>query len=154
MVGFDMARTFVPVEASGRANGFVNIGGFTASLLTMALIEREARRPVRRVEEPLGERERQARRAGEGDGLAEVTAEREDDRAGDHEEDRQDEEVVFHGASAPHATTASNASVAPTAPATRAVIARVPGFARARTSAASASAPGIARRSGRPALRA
>jgi len=38
MVGFDMARTFVPVEASGRANGFVNIGGFTASLLTMALI--------------------------------------------------------------------------------------------------------------------
>ena len=38
MVGFDMARTFIPVEASGRANGFVNIGGFSASLLTMALI--------------------------------------------------------------------------------------------------------------------
>jgi len=38
MVGFDLARTFVPAEASGRANGFVNIGGFSASLLTMALI--------------------------------------------------------------------------------------------------------------------
>ncbi|HWH66024.1 MAG TPA: MFS transporter [Gaiellales bacterium] len=38
MVGFDMARTFIPVEASGRANGFVNIGGFSASLLTMGLI--------------------------------------------------------------------------------------------------------------------
>jgi MFS family permease len=38
MVGFDLARTFVPVEASGRANGFVNIGGFSASLATMGLI--------------------------------------------------------------------------------------------------------------------
>jgi MFS family permease len=38
MVGFDLARTFVPMEASGRANGFVNIGGFSASLLTMGLI--------------------------------------------------------------------------------------------------------------------
>jgi MFS family permease len=38
MVGFDLARTFVPREASGRANGFVNIGGFSASLLTMGLI--------------------------------------------------------------------------------------------------------------------
>jgi MFS family permease len=38
MVGFDLARTFVPVEATGRANGFVNIGGFSASLLTMGLI--------------------------------------------------------------------------------------------------------------------
>jgi sugar phosphate permease len=38
MVGFDQARTFNPVEASGRANGFVNIGGFTASLMTMGLI--------------------------------------------------------------------------------------------------------------------
>ena len=38
MVGFDLARTFIPVEASGRANGFVNIGGFSASLLTMGLI--------------------------------------------------------------------------------------------------------------------
>ena len=27
-----------PVEASGRANGFVNVGGFSASLLTMALV--------------------------------------------------------------------------------------------------------------------
>ena len=38
MVGFDLARTFTPVEATGRANGVVNIGGFLASLLTMALI--------------------------------------------------------------------------------------------------------------------
>lgn len=38
MVGFDLARTFTPLEVSGRANGLVNIGGFTASLLTMALI--------------------------------------------------------------------------------------------------------------------
>jgi hypothetical protein len=38
MVGFDLARTFVPIEATGRANGFVNIGGFSASLLTMGLI--------------------------------------------------------------------------------------------------------------------
>ncbi len=38
MVGFDLARTFVPLEASGRANGFVNVGGFSASLVTMALI--------------------------------------------------------------------------------------------------------------------
>jgi hypothetical protein len=38
MVGFDLARTFVPVEASGRANGLVNIGGFSASLVTMGLI--------------------------------------------------------------------------------------------------------------------
>ena len=38
MVGFDLARTFVPVEVSGRANGFVNVGGFSASLLTMALV--------------------------------------------------------------------------------------------------------------------
>src|ERR1700759_4025611 len=37
-VGFDLARTFTPGEASGRANGFVNIGGFTASLITMALV--------------------------------------------------------------------------------------------------------------------
>ena len=28
MVGFDLARSFTPVEASGRANGFVNVGGF------------------------------------------------------------------------------------------------------------------------------
>ena len=38
MVGFDLARSFIPAEALGRANGVVNIGGFVASLLTMALI--------------------------------------------------------------------------------------------------------------------
>ena len=38
MIGFDLARSFTPVQASGRANGIVNIGGFGASLLTMALI--------------------------------------------------------------------------------------------------------------------
>lgn len=38
MVGFDLARTFIPQEASGRANGVVNIGGFSASLATMALV--------------------------------------------------------------------------------------------------------------------
>jgi hypothetical protein len=38
MVGFDLARTFTPVEAIGRANGVVNIGGFTASLLMMTLV--------------------------------------------------------------------------------------------------------------------
>ncbi len=40
MVGFDLARSFIPVEASGRANGVVNVGGFVASLLTMFLIGR------------------------------------------------------------------------------------------------------------------
>ena len=43
MVGFDLARTFIPVEASGRANGFVNVGGFSASLLTMGADRRPAR---------------------------------------------------------------------------------------------------------------
>ncbi len=38
MVGFDLARTFNPLQAIGRANGFVNVGGFIASLLTMAAI--------------------------------------------------------------------------------------------------------------------
>jgi sugar phosphate permease len=38
MVGFDLARTFVPAEAMGRANGVVNIGGFAASLGAMAVI--------------------------------------------------------------------------------------------------------------------
>lgn len=38
MVGFELARTLAPVQAIGRANGLVNIGGFTASLLTMWLI--------------------------------------------------------------------------------------------------------------------
>ena len=38
MVGFDLARSFTPVERVGRANGVVNIGGFTASLVAMAVI--------------------------------------------------------------------------------------------------------------------
>lgn len=38
MVSFDLARTFTPVHAIGRANGLVNIGGFMASLLVMAAI--------------------------------------------------------------------------------------------------------------------
>lgn len=38
MVGFDLARSFTPPHQTGRANGLVNVGGFTASLLTMALI--------------------------------------------------------------------------------------------------------------------
>ena len=38
MVGFEMARTLAPVQAVGRANGMVNVGGFSASLLTMWLI--------------------------------------------------------------------------------------------------------------------
>ena len=38
MVGFDLARSFTPTEAVGRANGVVNIGVFVASLTTMALI--------------------------------------------------------------------------------------------------------------------
>lgn len=38
MIGFDLARTFVPAESLGRANGVVNIGGFGASLSAMALI--------------------------------------------------------------------------------------------------------------------
>lgn len=38
MIGFDLARTFTPLEANGRANGLVNVGGFVASLLTMALV--------------------------------------------------------------------------------------------------------------------
>lgn len=47
MVGFDLARSFTPIEASGRANGIVNIGGFGASLVTMALVGwvLEAREP-------------------------------------------------------------------------------------------------------------
>ena len=43
MIGFDLARTFTPLEASGRANGIVNVGGFGASLLTMALVGLRAR---------------------------------------------------------------------------------------------------------------
>ena len=38
MVGFDLARSFTPVQAIGRANGLVNVGGFTASLMVMASI--------------------------------------------------------------------------------------------------------------------
>ena len=38
MVGFDVARSFIPAEVSGRANGLVNVGGFSASLLTMGLV--------------------------------------------------------------------------------------------------------------------
>jgi sugar phosphate permease len=38
MVGFDLTRTFTPAEATGRANGVVNVGGFLASLTTVLLI--------------------------------------------------------------------------------------------------------------------
>jgi sugar phosphate permease len=38
VVGFDMARTFNPQHRMGSALGVVNIGGFVASLLAMALI--------------------------------------------------------------------------------------------------------------------
>jgi sugar phosphate permease len=38
MVGFDLSRSFTPSEASGRANGVVNIGGFFASLVTLFLV--------------------------------------------------------------------------------------------------------------------
>lgn len=38
MVGFDLARSFHPSDRLGRATGVINIGGFFASLVTMALI--------------------------------------------------------------------------------------------------------------------
>lgn len=38
MIGFDLARSFTPTHEIGRANGLVNVGGFLASLLTMAAI--------------------------------------------------------------------------------------------------------------------
>lgn len=38
LIGFDFARTFNPVRSLGSANGFVNVGGFTASFCLMALI--------------------------------------------------------------------------------------------------------------------
>lgn len=38
MVGFDLARSFIPAERSGRANGVINIGGFFSSLVVMALV--------------------------------------------------------------------------------------------------------------------
>ncbi len=38
MVGFDLTRSFTPSQATGRANGIVNVGGFGASLLTLLLV--------------------------------------------------------------------------------------------------------------------
>jgi MFS family permease len=38
MVSFDLARSFTPDERLGRATGIVNVGGFLASLLTIALV--------------------------------------------------------------------------------------------------------------------
>lgn len=38
MVGFDLARSFHPSDRLGRATGVINIGGFFASLVTMALV--------------------------------------------------------------------------------------------------------------------
>lgn len=38
MVGFDLARAFHPSDRLGRASGVINIGGFFASLVTMALV--------------------------------------------------------------------------------------------------------------------
>jgi len=38
VIGFDLVRTFTPNSAVGRATGLVNIGGFVASLVLMALI--------------------------------------------------------------------------------------------------------------------
>ena len=38
MVGFDLARTFTPLQATGRANGLVNGGGFLGALIVMALV--------------------------------------------------------------------------------------------------------------------
>ena len=38
MIAFDFARTFNPAKRIGTATGIVNIGGFTASLLSMLLI--------------------------------------------------------------------------------------------------------------------
>jgi MFS family permease len=38
MIGFDLARSFTPDERLGRATGMVNVGGFVAALLTIALI--------------------------------------------------------------------------------------------------------------------
>ncbi|MGO1544335.1 MAG: MFS transporter [Gulosibacter sp.] len=37
-IGFDFARTFNPVSSYGSASGIVNVGGFTASSLTLFLI--------------------------------------------------------------------------------------------------------------------
>lgn len=38
VIGFDIVRTFTPVRAVGRATALVNVGGFVASLVTVALI--------------------------------------------------------------------------------------------------------------------
>lgn len=38
LIGFDFARTFNPQRALGSANGVVNVGGFTASFISMFLI--------------------------------------------------------------------------------------------------------------------
>lgn len=38
VIGFDIIRTFTPVRAVGRATALVNVGGFVASLVTVALI--------------------------------------------------------------------------------------------------------------------
>jgi len=38
LIGFDFARTFNPQRSLGSANGVVNVGGFTASFITMFLI--------------------------------------------------------------------------------------------------------------------
>ena len=38
MIAFDLARSFHRSERYGRASGMVNMGGFIASLLTMALV--------------------------------------------------------------------------------------------------------------------
>ena len=39
MVGFDLARTFTPAEASGRANGVVNIGGIEQRILSKDFVD-------------------------------------------------------------------------------------------------------------------
>jgi len=38
LIGFDFARSFNPIRSLGSANGIVNVGGFTASFITMFLI--------------------------------------------------------------------------------------------------------------------
>lgn len=38
LIGFDFARTFNPQRSLGAANGVVNVGGFTASLVSMYFI--------------------------------------------------------------------------------------------------------------------
>ena len=38
MIGFDLARTFNPAHRIGSASGIVNVGGFTATLLSVFVI--------------------------------------------------------------------------------------------------------------------